>query len=569
MEYNHYSGMGNPYDFGWLINEKGETVWSLWNKGDKTAAHTGGSYTQRIKANEISLSPGTYTLRYVSDAIHSFGRWSMRPPDSPHLWGINIYDISQETHPTDFSKSINDKDFITGVNDFETNKDGTLWVTTSGTGLVMFHPDSGIVESYKANYSNSKESPELSFLRSLIKDPYNDDYLWMTSPRGLHRFNIMTGKFKYFTTDTSGSKEIENNNPNRLEFLNENEIWVSKNTGGIARVNIKTGDVFYIKNNKDDQKSLTADGVNYLLKDNAGAMWVGTSTKGISIYDPYFEKLGHIHHAANTKNALSNPNVVEFVETKNGDVWIGTMGSIEKFEPKTGTLTNMNKIIGQGGGGQFNGTVVDGNNIYIGTSEQGTGAIIIRHEYKTGKNIKYIHDPKKAGSLTENLGFSQDIFKDRRGIIWVAGGSNRLAGMVPGTEIFISNETNLDKISHQDKELLKKIKHVTTKVFGYGLRTIKEDKKGILWAGGVGLFKINVESGETKYFTNDPNNPESLSNAMIVSMLIDSRGTLWVGTWGGGMCKLDKKTEKFKRYYKSEGGLPNSVVTGIVEDDEG
>ncbi|MCS5599381.1 MAG: hypothetical protein NZ707_06455, partial [Rhodospirillales bacterium] len=136
MEYNHYSGMGNPYDFGWLINEKGETVWSLWNKGDKTAAHTGGSYTQRIKANEISLSPGTYTLRYVSDAIHSFGRWSMRPPDSPHLWGINIYDISQETHPTDFSKSINDKDFITGVNDFETNKDGTLWVTTSGTGLV-------------------------------------------------------------------------------------------------------------------------------------------------------------------------------------------------------------------------------------------------------------------------------------------------------------------------------------------------------------------------------------------------------------------------------------------------
>ncbi|MCD5398572.1 MAG: SpoIIE family protein phosphatase, partial [Dehalococcoidia bacterium] len=33
--------------------------------------------------------------------------------------------------------------------------------------------------------------------------------------------------------------------------------------------------------------------------------------------------------------------------------------------------------------------------------------------------------------------------------------------------------------------------------------------------------------------------------------------------------KFNQKTEKFKRYYKSEGGLPNSVVTGIVEDDEG
>ena len=63
--------------------------------------------------------------------------------------------------------------------------------------------------------------------------------------------------------------------------------------------------------------------------------------------------------------------------------------------------------------------------------------------------------------------------------------------------------------------------------------------------GGAGLFRVNVESGETKYFSNDPNDPESLSNAMIVNMLVDSRGTLWVGTWGGGMCKFNQKTEKF------------------------
>ena len=569
MEYNTLSGMGNPYDFGWLINEKSETVWSLWKKGDKTAAHAGGGYTQRIKANEIELSPGTYTLRYVSDAIHGFGRWSMRPPDNPRLWGINIYDISQETQPTDFSKSINDKDFTTWVSDFETNKDGTLWVTMGGTGLAMFHPDSGIIEVYKANHSSSKENPESSFLRKLIRDPHNDDYLWMTSPRGLHRFNTMTGKFKYFTTDQSGSKEIENNNPNHLEFLNENEIWVSKNTGGIARVNIKTGDVSYIKNNKDDQKSLTADGVNDLLKDNAGAMWVGTNTKGISIYDPYFEKFGHIRHAANTKNALSDPNVVEFVETKNGDVWIGTMGSIEKLEPKTGTLTNINKVVGHRAGEGINGLLVDGDKVYIGTSEQGIGAVLLIHNVETGESEKFNHDPKKASTFPKNMNFVQEIFKDSRGIVWVAAGNGRLAGIIPETKIFISNETNLDKISYKDKELLKKIKHVTTRLFGYAVRTIKDDKKGTLWIGGAGLFRVNVESGETKYFSNDPKDPESLSNAMIVNMLVDSRGTLWVGTWGGGMCKFNQKTEKFKRYYKSEGGLPNSVVTGIIEDDEG
>ena len=569
MEYNSDSGMGNPYDYGALMNDKGETIWSLWVRNDKKAAHAGGSYSQRIKANEIELSPGTYKLRYMSDAVHSFGRWAMRPPDHPHLWGINIYDISQEKTPTDFSKTINDKDLKTWVNDFETNSDGTLWLTTGGNGLVVFHPDSGIIKNYKANNSGSKEKPDASFLRKMIKDPYNDDYLWMTSPRGLHRFNTMTGKFKYYSTDPGGSKDLEKNNPDELEFLNEDEIWVSLNLGGIARVNIKTGHVSHLKNNPDDQKSLTADGVSFLLKDNAGAIWVGTATKGISVYDPYFEKFGHIRHAANTKNALSNPNVVDFEETKDGSVWIGTMGALEKFDPKTGNLVNMNKAISRDAGGNFNGMVVDGKNLYVGTAEQGVGAVIVRHNHKTGENVKYIHDPKKEGSLAKNLGFSQDLFKDSRGIIWVAGGNNRLAGMVPGTEIFISNETSLDKISYQDKELLKKIKHVTTKVFGYSTRTIREDKKGTLWLGGTGLFKINVESGETKYFSNDPNDPESLSNAMIVTMLIDSRGDLWVGTWGGGMCKFNHNSEKFKRYYKKEGGLPNSVVTGIIEDDEG
>ena len=201
-------------------------------------------------------------------------------------------------------------------------------------------------------------------MRNLIRDPYNDDYLWMTSPRGLHRFNTMTGKFKYYSTDPNGSSETEKNNPLRLVFVNENKLWVSLNPGGIAQVNIKTGKVIHIKNDPNNQKSLTADGVNFLLKDNAGAIWVGTSTKGISVYDPYFEKFGHLRHAANTKNALSNPNVVEFIETKNGDVWIGTMGSIEKFDPKTGTLTNINKIIGHQAGAGANGLLVDGDRIF-------------------------------------------------------------------------------------------------------------------------------------------------------------------------------------------------------------
>ena len=72
----------------------------------------------------------------------------------------------------------------------------------------------------------------------------------------------MTGKFKYFSTDPGGSKEVEKNIPYRLEFLSENELWVSLNTGGIARIDIKTGYTSHKKNNPNDQKSLTDNEVS-------------------------------------------------------------------------------------------------------------------------------------------------------------------------------------------------------------------------------------------------------------------------------------------------------------------
>ncbi len=43
----------------------------------------------------------------------------------------------------------------------------------------------------------------------------------------------------------------------------------------------------------------------------------------------------------------------------------------------------------------------------------------------------------------------------------MASGNARITGIVPDTEIFISNETNLEEIPYQNKELLKNIKHVT------------------------------------------------------------------------------------------------------------
>jgi two-component system sensor histidine kinase ChiS len=76
---------------------------------------------------------------------------------------------------------------------------------------------------------------------------------------------------------------------------------------------------------------------------------------------------------------------------------------------------------------------------------------------------------------------------------------------------------------------------------------ILQDRYGFMWFGtddglnkydgyGVTVYKHNAED------------PRSLSNNRVWSLLEDSAGTLWVGTYGGGLNRFDRDTGQFTRY---------------------
>lgn len=47
----------------------------------------------------------------------------------------------------------------------------------------------------------------------------------------------------------------------------------------------------------------------------------------------------------------------------------------------------------------------------------------------------------------------------------------------------------------------------------------------------------------------------------------DRAGTLWIGTYGGGLNRFERATGTFR--HRERHGLPNNVVYGILEDDLG
>ncbi len=75
-------------------------------------------------------------------------------------------------------------------------------------------------------------------------------------------------------------------------------------------------------------------------------------------------------------------------------------------------------------------------------------------------------------------------------------------------------------------------------------------------------MKIAVDSIEPVFY----DIRDGLANNEVVSITEDSRGRIWVGTWGGGISVFDGD-EIFN--YTRENGLKADNVRQVLEDKEG
>ena len=74
-----------------------------------------------------------------------------------------------------------------------------------------------------------------------------------------------------------------------------------------------------------------------------------------------------------------------------------------------------------------------------------------------------------------------------------------------------------------------------------------KDSDGYVWIGTQdGLNRFDGYS--FRHFHHHPGDPVSLSNNYIWCLLEDSRRNIWVGTFGGELCRFDRKTETFQSF---------------------
>ena len=156
----------------------------------------------------------------------------------------------------------------------------------------------------------------------------------------------------------------------------------------------------------------------------------------------------------------------------------------------------------------------------------------------------------------------QPLLEDRRGNIWFSGIGGELLRMNP-----VSGQPAYYYIKDRAGNPLRS---TTTSTALY------EDVNGTIWLGNtLGFarleFGVNPEGQPViTWYDNNVADKNSLSYNHVSCFLDDpaDNNYLWVGTKGGGLNRLNKKTGSFLHLTVAD-GLPNAVVNGLLPDSAG
>ena len=105
------------------------------------------------------------------------------------------------------------------------------------------------------------------------------------------------------------------------------------------------------------------------------------------------------------------------------------------------------------------------------------------------------------------------------------------------------------------------------------VRSCCEDNLGNLWIGTFhGLNRYDKSTGQFQLYTANDNKPDGLTHSSIWCIVKDEQGTLWLGTYFGGVNYFNPEYEIYTRYKVGDTekeGLSSPIVGRMTEDKDG
>ncbi|TYR37831.1 hybrid sensor histidine kinase/response regulator [Sphingobacterium phlebotomi] len=278
----------------------------------------------------------------------------------------------------------------------------------------------------------------------------------------------------------------------------------------------------------ENEKSLGSNLIHSLMVRNTNEIWVGTD-QGIYIYDPQQEEFSPFDKTFKSET-------LQIAEDRSGNIWFISNSSLHRYDPKTQIV---DETYAKRWKQKTHAFCVDQNNeVWIGLKES------ICH-VNSGKEYPFSNGKQFTGRV-------EALFVDDNNNIWIG-----------------TSHHGVYKWDRNSKETQHIIKNIGNKPLY--VREITQVNKNQLWIGTEsGLIIHDLDTRKTTQVLHEKDNPWSLSDNAVYSVMKDNQDGIWIGTFFGGINYYHPQHNLFEKIFPRNS--PNSIgghaVREIVEDKQ-
>ena len=422
-----------------------------------------------------------------------------------------------------------------------------------------FNIYAGTISGKILSFAYGQEPKTILELGQTIQSVFVDSHniLWFTtSKHGVSRLNLETGDMKDFT-QTVLVPEYDVNGATISEV--NGTVWVSMNHGGFGYYNRETDEVEYFHNNPANSWNLSNTVSTYLALPE-GVVLESTSRKGLEKLDLLKKTIRRIQLFPDAESSNINEVRAMYYDKDTKRLLVGNKQSSLFFfnGPES------EKVITEDGLGNKLGRIYGINKDSKGNywiCSKGTGLIKMTPFGDSFHMTLFKNNEKDPMSLSSDNPYC--TVEDKKGNIWVAtygGGVNILTKRPNGKYMFLNSK---NVMRHYPYNSYNKV------------RTLTLDKDGNVWAGTTdGLLLMSYDNNRVRIqkISETLNAEQELNSKDIVCLACDNKGTVWIGTNGGGLSctkgKDDNGNWKFETF-DSRNGLPSEEIKSITFDQQG
>ncbi len=422
------------------------------------------------------------------------------------------------------------------------DRQGRIWIGTRNAGLERLDRSASGSPRRFVHYTHDPRNPR-SLAHNEVWGLAEDTTgrLWVaTYGGGVSVLDPETGTFRHHRHRPGDPASLPTDLVTAVFRDRSGEMWVGTDGGGVQRFDSATGAFVGYRHDPLNSSSLSQDVVRTFYQDRQDQLWIGTFLGGVNMLRRPRHPFGYFTHDSRDAESLANPTVASLMEDARGRVWVGTAGGwLHLFDRERGRFVRYRLPASLSGALALHED--RRGRLWVGSYRGG----VARFDPETGSSTTYVHRAGDPATIANDEVWA--IAEDDSGSLWL-GTNNGLDRFDPASGRVTAHHDTPRADDTRDNA---------------GVRALLIDRAGTLWVGDLSGLRFLPRGGDRLVRVRPTD--IGLRHDGVVALHEDALGTIWLGTYGGGLKRLDPKTGELATYKE----FVSNVLYGVQPDGEG